>query len=192
MNRLARKYERSVVVAGDRIDAFLPFDLPSARPALAINDRLMHRLHVAEQALIGLELGPISFWIASPPSPNKRSSLHAGCLRLSAMSVRAFWKHSVDLDAASVRVAASSSHRDRLPAVALINASKPSMIEVLVERMILAETTGQKRNAASLVQLISIAFVKARIATCCADAPSSGQSRTTICCTPGSAVLSGP
>jgi Fic family protein len=54
-NRITGKYELSIV-AGDKVEAFVPFDLPPARPALAISDRLAHRLREAEQALVRLEL----------------------------------------------------------------------------------------------------------------------------------------
>lgn len=54
-NRVTGKYERSLV-GGDKVDAFIPFDLPPVRPALAMNDQLAHRLLEAEQALVRLEL----------------------------------------------------------------------------------------------------------------------------------------
>lgn len=49
------QYE-SVTAGGEKVDAFIPFDLPPARPALLINDTLEHRLREAEQALVRLDL----------------------------------------------------------------------------------------------------------------------------------------
>ncbi|MGK9166649.1 Fic family protein [Inquilinus limosus] len=53
--RATGRYE-SVTAGGEAVDAFLPFDLPPARPALAISDTLEHRLREAEQALLRLDL----------------------------------------------------------------------------------------------------------------------------------------
>ncbi|MDG4898437.1 Fic family protein [Mesorhizobium sp. WSM4976] len=53
--RKTGRYER-VIVGGEKVDAFVPFDLPPARPALVIDDKLEHRLREAEQALVRLDL----------------------------------------------------------------------------------------------------------------------------------------
>jgi Fic family protein len=53
--RTSGRYE-SVTAGGETIDAFVPFDLPPARPPLVIDAKLAHRLALAEQALIRLDL----------------------------------------------------------------------------------------------------------------------------------------
>jgi Fic family protein len=53
--RTTGRYE-SVSVGGEKVDVFIPFDLPPARPALVIDGKLEHRLRQAEQALLRLEL----------------------------------------------------------------------------------------------------------------------------------------
>ncbi|UCI09557.1 Fic family protein [Mesorhizobium sp. B1-1-8] len=53
--RKTGRYE-SVIVGGEKVAAFVPFDLPPARPALVIDDKLEHRLREAEQALVRLDL----------------------------------------------------------------------------------------------------------------------------------------
>jgi hypothetical protein len=53
--RKTGRYE-IVIVGGEKVDAFVPFDLPPARPALVIDDKLEHRLREAEQALVRLDL----------------------------------------------------------------------------------------------------------------------------------------
>lgn len=53
--RTTGRYE-SVTAGGEKADAFIPFDLPPARPALVIDGKLEHRLREAEQALIRLDL----------------------------------------------------------------------------------------------------------------------------------------
>ncbi|CDX30885.1 Filamentation induced by cAMP protein Fic [Mesorhizobium sp. SOD10] len=53
--RKTGRYE-SVIVGGEKVNAFVPFDLPPMRPALAIEDKLEHRLREAEQALVRLDL----------------------------------------------------------------------------------------------------------------------------------------
>ena len=53
--RTTGRYER-VTVGAEQVDAFVPFDLPPARPALAIDGPLGHRLREAEQALLRLDL----------------------------------------------------------------------------------------------------------------------------------------
>src|SRR6202162_3951720 len=53
--RRAGRYER-VTVGGEKVDAFIPFDLPPARPALVVDAKLEHRLQEAEQALRRLDL----------------------------------------------------------------------------------------------------------------------------------------
>jgi Fic family protein len=53
--RRVGRYER-VTVGGEKVDAFIPFDLPPARPALIIDAKLEHRLQEAEQALRRLDL----------------------------------------------------------------------------------------------------------------------------------------
>lgn len=54
-NRTTGKYESSVI-AGDKVEAFVPFDLPPGQPVLSINDQLSMRLREAEEALVRLEL----------------------------------------------------------------------------------------------------------------------------------------
>src|SRR5665213_1594036 len=53
--RTTGRYE-SVTAGGEKIDAFVPFDLPPARPVLVIDAKLERRLGQAEQALIRLDL----------------------------------------------------------------------------------------------------------------------------------------
>ncbi|WP_225767749.1 Fic family protein [Inquilinus sp. Marseille-Q2685] len=53
--RATGRYE-SVAAGGEAVDAFIPFDLPPTRPALAINGTLERRLREAEQALLRLDL----------------------------------------------------------------------------------------------------------------------------------------
>ncbi|OWJ69052.1 Fic family protein [Inquilinus limosus] len=53
--RATGRYER-VTAGGEAVDAFLPFDLPPARPTLAISGTLERRLREAEQALLRLDL----------------------------------------------------------------------------------------------------------------------------------------
>lgn len=53
--RATGRYE-SVTAGGEAVDAFLPFDLPPTRPALAISGTLERRLREAEQALLRLDL----------------------------------------------------------------------------------------------------------------------------------------
>jgi Fic family protein len=53
--RATGRYE-SVTAGGEKVDAFIPFDLPPARPALVISGTLEHRLREAEQALLRLDL----------------------------------------------------------------------------------------------------------------------------------------
>ncbi|MGE0281098.1 MAG: Fic family protein [Rhizobiaceae bacterium] len=53
--RVTGSYARSIV-AGDAVEAFVPFDLPPSRPALVISDQLADRLRTAEQALLRLDL----------------------------------------------------------------------------------------------------------------------------------------
>ena len=53
--RTTGRYE-SVTAGGEKIDAFVPFDLPPARPALVIDAKLERRLGQAEQALVRLDL----------------------------------------------------------------------------------------------------------------------------------------
>jgi Fic family protein len=45
-----------VIVGGEKVDAFVPFDLPPSRPALVIDDKLEDRLREAGQALVRLDL----------------------------------------------------------------------------------------------------------------------------------------
>lgn len=54
-NRTTGRYE-SVTAGGEKIDAFVPVDLPPARPPLVIDGKLEHRLWKAEQALVRLDL----------------------------------------------------------------------------------------------------------------------------------------
>src|ERR1700731_3314582 len=49
------RYER-VTAGGEKIDAFVSFGLPPARPSLIIDAKLEHRLGQAEQALVRLDL----------------------------------------------------------------------------------------------------------------------------------------
>lgn len=53
--RTSGRFE-SVAAGGDKVDAFVPFDLPPTRPTLAIDGKLERRLGQAEQALIRLDL----------------------------------------------------------------------------------------------------------------------------------------
>lgn len=53
--RMTGRYQ-SVIIGGEKVDAFVPFDLPPARPALAVDGKLEHRLRQAEQALLRLDL----------------------------------------------------------------------------------------------------------------------------------------
>jgi Fic/DOC family N-terminal len=53
--RTTGRYER-VTAGGEKVDAFVPFGLPPARPALVIDGKLEHRLREAEQALRRLDL----------------------------------------------------------------------------------------------------------------------------------------
>ncbi|MGO4123859.1 Fic family protein [Inquilinus sp. YAF38] len=53
--RTTGQYE-NVTAGGETVDAFIPFDLPPARPALVIGGTLEHRLREAEQALLRLDL----------------------------------------------------------------------------------------------------------------------------------------
>ncbi len=53
--RVTGRYE-SATAGGEKVDAFIPFDLPPARPALAIEGKLERRLRDAEQALVRLDL----------------------------------------------------------------------------------------------------------------------------------------
>src|SRR5882757_836750 len=53
--RTTGRYE-SVTAGGEKVDAFVPFDLPPARPALVIDGKLERRLGQAEQALVRLDL----------------------------------------------------------------------------------------------------------------------------------------
>lgn len=53
--RTTGRYE-SVTAGGEKVDAFIPFDLPPARPALVIDSKLESRLRTAEQALLRLDL----------------------------------------------------------------------------------------------------------------------------------------
>src|SRR5579862_1461996 len=53
--RTTGRYE-SVTAGGEKVDAFVPFDLPPARPALVIDGKLERRFGQAEQALVRLDL----------------------------------------------------------------------------------------------------------------------------------------
>jgi Fic family protein len=53
--RTTGRYE-SVIARGEKVNAFIPFDLPPARPALVIEGKLEFRLQEAEQALVRLGL----------------------------------------------------------------------------------------------------------------------------------------
>src|SRR5439155_2013099 len=53
--RTTGRYE-SVTAGGEKVDAFVPFELPPARPALVIDAKLERRLGQAEQALVRLDL----------------------------------------------------------------------------------------------------------------------------------------
>jgi Fic family protein len=53
--RTTGRYE-SVTAGGEKVDAFVPFDLPPARPAFIVEGKLEHRLREAEQALLRLDL----------------------------------------------------------------------------------------------------------------------------------------
>ena len=53
--RTTGRYE-SVAAGREKADAFIPFDLPPARPALVVDGKLENRLREAEQALVRLDL----------------------------------------------------------------------------------------------------------------------------------------
>src|ERR1700704_4844433 len=53
--RRTGSYVRSVV-AGETVNAYVPFSLPPAKPPLKLDDRLLHRLRLAEHALTRLDL----------------------------------------------------------------------------------------------------------------------------------------
>ncbi|TIU20207.1 MAG: Fic family protein, partial [Mesorhizobium sp.] len=53
--RTTGRYE-SVTAGAENVDAFIPFDLPPARPALSVEGKLEHRLREAEQSLVRLDL----------------------------------------------------------------------------------------------------------------------------------------
>lgn len=53
--RTTGRYE-SVTVGGEKVDAFVPFDLPPGRPALVIDAKLERCIGQAEQALVRLDL----------------------------------------------------------------------------------------------------------------------------------------
>ena len=53
--RTTGRYE-SVTTGGEKVDAFIPFALPPARPALSIDGKLERRLREADQALVRLDL----------------------------------------------------------------------------------------------------------------------------------------
>ncbi|MGH6671690.1 MAG: Fic/DOC family N-terminal domain-containing protein, partial [Xanthobacteraceae bacterium] len=53
--RTTGRYER-VTAGGEKVDVFVPLDLPPARPTLVIDGKLEHRLGQAEQALVRLDL----------------------------------------------------------------------------------------------------------------------------------------
>jgi Fic family protein len=53
--RITGRYEKAIA-GGEKVDAFIPFDLPPARPALRIDVKLGLRLREAEQALVRLDL----------------------------------------------------------------------------------------------------------------------------------------
>ena len=53
--RTTGRHER-VTAGGEKVDAFVPFDLPPARPALVLDGKLEHRLAQAEQAIRRLDL----------------------------------------------------------------------------------------------------------------------------------------
>ncbi|MER8408822.1 Fic family protein [Mesorhizobium sp. M1307] len=53
--RTTGRYE-SVTAGGEKVDAFVPFDLPPVRPVLVIDTKLERRLGQAEQALVRLDL----------------------------------------------------------------------------------------------------------------------------------------
>jgi hypothetical protein len=53
--RTTGRYE-SVTTGGEKVDSFVPFDLPPARPALGVDGKLEHRVREAEQALLRLDL----------------------------------------------------------------------------------------------------------------------------------------
>lgn len=54
-NRTTGRYE-SVTAGGEKVDAFVPYDLPPARPALVLEGKLERPLREAEQALHRLDL----------------------------------------------------------------------------------------------------------------------------------------
>lgn len=49
--RTTGRYE-SVTAGGEKVDSFVPFDLPPARPSLVFDAKLERRLRQAEQALV--------------------------------------------------------------------------------------------------------------------------------------------
>ncbi|MER8453823.1 hypothetical protein NKG60_28280 [Mesorhizobium sp. M1428] len=53
--RATGRYE-SVTAGAENVDAFIPFDLPPARPALFVEGKLEYPLREAEQALVRLDL----------------------------------------------------------------------------------------------------------------------------------------
>jgi Fic family protein len=53
--RTTGRYER-VTAEGEKVDAFVPFDLPPARPSHVLGPKLESRLRTAEQALLRLDL----------------------------------------------------------------------------------------------------------------------------------------
>ncbi len=53
--RITGRYE-SVTVGGEKVDAFIPFELPPDRPPIAMDGTLAHRLREADQALVRLDL----------------------------------------------------------------------------------------------------------------------------------------
>lgn len=53
--RTTGRYE-STVIDSERVDAFIPAPLPPADPPLAVDGKLAHRLRLAEQALVRLDL----------------------------------------------------------------------------------------------------------------------------------------
>src|SRR5882757_92141 len=53
--RTTGRYE-SVTAGGEKVDAFVPFELPPVRPVLVIDTKLERRLGQAEQALVRLDL----------------------------------------------------------------------------------------------------------------------------------------
>ena len=49
--RITGRYE-SVTAGGEKVDAFIPFELPPDQPPIAIDGKLAHRLREADQALV--------------------------------------------------------------------------------------------------------------------------------------------